>query len=155
MDPPPTLNLEDFAAKGPWPKAEKSKRPPRHRPGGAFLSGPVPWDWLSAASHLPGKALHVSIVLWRLVGLEKKRTVKWRPSEATSLGLDRHAVYRGLTALEGAGLVSVKRARGRAPEVTILDRHVDDETCRRESANQEKGSAGSGAHRQTVGKEQG
>jgi hypothetical protein len=35
-------------------------------------------------------------------------------------GLDRNAKYRALRSLEVAGLVEVKRMRGRSPLVTIL-----------------------------------
>ena len=36
-------------------------------------------------------------------------------------GVDRNAKYRALVSLEGAGLIVVKRKRGRSPLVTILN----------------------------------
>jgi DNA-binding MarR family transcriptional regulator len=85
------------------------------------LRGPIPWPWLTAAGCLPGKALHVAIVLWHIVGLRKSRTVKWQPSKAKPFGMDRHTLYRALNQLEKAGLISVKRLKGRSPIVTLLE----------------------------------
>lgn len=38
-------------------------------PGKTFLKGPIPLPWLQGAARLPGKALHVGVVLWFLSGL--------------------------------------------------------------------------------------
>ena len=51
------------------------RRQPRHRPGGLFLKGPLPWDWISRAAKLPGKSLGVGIVLWLLSGLKREREI--------------------------------------------------------------------------------
>jgi hypothetical protein len=42
-------------------------KPARFRRGQKFLRGPIPWDWLSVASRLPGKALQVGLAIWHLV----------------------------------------------------------------------------------------
>ncbi|HEX2473270.1 MAG TPA: helix-turn-helix domain-containing protein [Lacipirellulaceae bacterium] len=86
-----------------------------------FLKGPIPWQWLINAGRLPGKTLHVAIVLWHLVGLRKSLTVCWEPSKAKPFGMDRHTVYRALAILEKAGLVTVNRKKGRCPIVSILN----------------------------------
>jgi hypothetical protein len=86
-----------------------------------FLKGPVPLPWLRVAARLKGRALHVGIALWFLAGLEKSRDVRLAPKALANLGVDRHAGYRGLRALESAGLVSVERHRGRSPRVRILE----------------------------------
>ena len=39
----------------------------------------------------------------------------------TAFNMERHAAYRGLAALEKAGLVSVVRYRGRASRVVLLE----------------------------------
>lgn len=96
-----------------------SKR--RRRRRGEFLKGPIPLAWLSAAGRLSGKALAVGIVAWHLAGLTNKRTVKWRSKKAKQMGIERHAAYRALEALENAGLIKVKRHLGRTPIITILD----------------------------------
>ena len=49
-------------------------RPPRHRSGEKFLKGPIPWAWLQRAFLLPGKALHVALLLWREAGCRRSRT---------------------------------------------------------------------------------
>jgi len=96
-----------------------TKKPPRHKTGGKFLKGPVPWDWISMAAKLPGKALHVSIVLWFLAGVKNSRTIILSSTALKGIGVKRNAAYRGLAALEESGLVSVVRHRGRCPVVTI------------------------------------
>lgn len=102
-------------------KMKPSKRPPRHKRGERFIMGPLPLSWFAAAAKLRGRALHVGMVLWWLAGMKKDRTVKWEPSAAEPWGLDYQAAYRGLRALETAGLVSQDRRRGRCPVVTILE----------------------------------
>src|SRR5262249_6697444 len=98
-----------------------SKRPPRHRNGGKFLKGPIPWLWLMQAGQLPGKALHVALLLWKEAGCLKSRTVRFRLPAAAELGFHADTARRGLRALAGAGLVTVRHLPGRALEVTIAD----------------------------------
>lgn len=93
--------------------------PPRPRSGERFLKGPIPLDWLSAAARLPGKSLHVGIALWFMGGMHKSRVVPLSNIASLRFGLDRNAKYRGLGWLEGAGLITVERKLGRAPNVTI------------------------------------
>lgn len=102
-------------------KAKPTKRLPLHKQGEHFIMGPLPLSWFAAAGKLPGRALHVGMVLWWLAGVKKNRTVKWEPSAAERWGVNYQAFYRGLTALETAGLVSVERHRGRCPVVTIME----------------------------------
>ena len=52
------------------------KRPPRHRSGEKFLKGPVPMAWLERAFVLPGKALHVALLLWFKAGCQRCRTAR-------------------------------------------------------------------------------
>lgn len=99
---------------------------PRARPArrvqGYFLCGPVPWPWLQVAARLPGRVLHVSIVLWFWSGRRKTRTVAISLSSiARDFGFDRSSASRALATLARAGLVSVRRAAGRKAWVTILD----------------------------------
>ena len=86
-----------------------------------FLKGPVPLKWLTVAGNLPGKALHVGIVLWLWAGIEKRTSVKLSSFRLEPMGVSRHSSYRALAALEGAGLVSVVRKQGSGPLVTILE----------------------------------
>ena len=88
---------------------------------GQFLKGPVPWDWLCTAARLPGKALHVGLVLWHVAGLKKSREVKLERRHLESFGLGRKAVYARLKAMQNLGLVGLKKKTGSRPTVTILD----------------------------------
>lgn len=95
-------------------------RPPRHAPGEPFLKGPIPWDWLTAAAGLPGKALAVGILVWFRAGCENKRTVAVTLARITRMGMSESTARRGLRTLERAGLVSTERRPGRAARVTLL-----------------------------------
>ena len=99
--------------------APRPRRTPRRR--GYFLKGPIPWNWLSAAARLPGRALHVALSIRFWTGIKKTDRIAVSVSGLSELGLSRHAVYRGLKVLEEAGLVSVVRHRGRKPWVTVMD----------------------------------
>jgi hypothetical protein len=105
-------------------KARPKNRLPRHKACERFLRGPIPWHWLEAAGRLPGKTLHVAIALWLLAGIKRGRPAKWEPATAATLGVERHAAYRGLAALEAAGLIAVDRRNGRCPVVTMLERRM-------------------------------
>jgi hypothetical protein len=98
-----------------------SKNPPRHKAGEKFLKGPIPWKWVAQAARMPGKAFHVAIVVWFLAGIKLRRKIALSGSALRGLGVNRHSGYRGLKALEMAGLVSVSRHPGRNSMVTILD----------------------------------
>jgi hypothetical protein len=84
-----------------------------------FLKGPIPMSWLQAAAVLPGRALHVGLAIWHLVGLRSSETVLLSGFVLKGLHVDRYATRRALRSLEGAGLVSVERHRGRRPRVTV------------------------------------
>jgi hypothetical protein len=103
--------------------APRRRKPPRHRAGEPFLRGPIPWRWLQAALRLPGKALHVAVLLWRQAGFNHNRhlTVKFSQAWAAK-ELQAHftTVRRSLRDLAKAGLVEVSRRDGRALSVTIL-----------------------------------
>jgi hypothetical protein len=88
-----------------------------------FLCGPVPWPWLTVAAGLPGKALHVGLALWYRAGRQRKQVgVDMSLSAiAREFGFHRTQASRGLEELEEARLVSVERAAGRKPRVTILE----------------------------------
>ena len=97
-----------------------STKPPRHRPGELFLKGPIPWRWLEQAARLPGKALSVSLVLWREAGRRRRRTIPISLA-SVGLGLSKWAARRALRQLDGAGLVSVRHLPGKSLQVTIND----------------------------------
>ena len=89
----------------------------------AFLD-PAEIDWLTKAARLPGRSLHLAVLLVCLAKAAKTRQVEFSNSASQQFGLDRNAKYRGLCWLEEAGLVRVERKIGRSPAVTILDHRV-------------------------------
>ena len=105
------------------PKRLDNKTLPKHGKEDKFLKGPIPWNWLSMAGKISGKgkALHVAITLWFTAGIKKNRTITLSYKVLKEMGVERNATYRGLDALEKAGLVSTSKHRGRCPVVTIND----------------------------------
>ena len=126
MDPR-TLSLPSQSV---TPKRDKA---PRHKPGERFLLGPIPWDWLCAASKAAGRGsgFQVAVALWHLSGLNHKaKTVKLSGSMLREMGIKRHAAYRALETLEAACLVRVERHDGLSPTVTLLGiRHAGGNGC--------------------------
>ena len=90
----------------------------RHRD--RHLRGRIPVAWLTAASNLPGRSLHVGVALWHAAGLTRSLIVPLGNIPALEFGLNRNAKYRALDWLEDARLISVTRKPGRAPVITIL-----------------------------------
>jgi len=86
-----------------------------------YLNGPLPLSWLEAAARLPGRSLHVGMVLWYAAGLSGSAEVHLSNTLCLRFGLDRNAKYRALRALGDARLVMVRNKRGRSPLVTLLD----------------------------------
>lgn len=94
-----------------------------------FLKGPIPWDWITRAASLPGKALHVGIGIWFWSGI--KRTKKDIPVSlsriARDFGFDHSTSSRALGALERASLITVVRSNGRKVVVSLrLQEHEGD-----------------------------
>ena len=82
-----------------------------------FLRGPIPLEWLAKAGRLPGRCLHVGIVIWFLIGVENEKRVKLSPQRLRQFGVSRHSTYRALRLLEQHGLLRVERRRGASPIV--------------------------------------
>jgi hypothetical protein len=85
-----------------------------------FLRGPIPLDWLAAAARLPGKSLHVAITIYFWQGIRRSHKVRLSMSLLKEFGVTRWAAYRGLDALERAGLVKLKRGHGKASVVEVI-----------------------------------
>lgn len=99
----------------------KHHRAIQRRHSDRHFRGRIPVAWLAAASHLPGRALHVGVALWHAAGLNGSLVVPLGNIPALKFGLNRNAKYRALGWLEDAGLIAVTRKLGRAPLVTILE----------------------------------
>jgi len=97
---------------------------PCHTKGERFLKGPIPLKWLSLAAKQPGKALHVSIVLWHMAGMKRSRTIALSNGQLSEFGISRRAKYDNLKVLNKVGLISVKQLPGRSPIVTLLDNKI-------------------------------
>jgi hypothetical protein len=98
---------------------------PERRP----LYGPIPWSWWLPASRLAGRSLQVGAICWLLAGWERSAVFELALGGWANLGLSRFSASRGLDTLEEAELVSIARALGRSPVVTILDPE-DSRGCR-------------------------
>jgi len=103
------------------PVKERADTSVRRRMTVRFLKGPVPLDWLAAAARLPGRALHVAVIIRFLSGLTGSLRVRFCQSVARDFGVERRAAYRALTCLENASLITSERHPGRNAIVTILD----------------------------------
>jgi hypothetical protein len=106
-------------------RLEVSVRDDRRRDnsGQKPLYGPIAWKWLLPCLRLPGKAAHLAMAVWFLAGREWAAQVELAGLNWADFGLTRFSAYRGLEALEKAGLVVVTRRCGQPPLVTILDVH--------------------------------
>lgn len=98
---------------------------PTHKKGEHFLKGFIPLNWLMIASNLPGKALHVGIVLWYRAGLEKSGTVRLGNGVLEQFGVKPDAKRRALLRLEEAGLIIVQKEQNKNPLVTLKSVGVD------------------------------
>lgn len=85
---------------------------------GQFLKGPIPMAWLRAAMALGGSALAVAVQVRFISGLKRASTIRLR---LASIPVSRGAAARGLTKLEQAELVRVRRTTGHWPTVRILE----------------------------------
>lgn len=119
----PPLEVDRFRI--PRKSSRSQPRPPRPGAREQFLKGPIPLDWLAAASRLPGKSLQVAVAVWFLAGLHRSSVVPLSNKISHRFGLDRNSKYRGLAWLETQGLITVDRKIGRAPVITILRQGPD------------------------------
>ena len=85
-----------------------------------FLCPKIPLSWMQRTCRLPGRVLHVVIVILHLKNLQKTEQVRFSYPMAMQFGLNRYAVYRGLKALEEAGLIRVIRRKGSSPRITLF-----------------------------------
>lgn len=94
------------------PNTPQARRPPRHRPGEAFLRGPIPFSWIAAACRLPGIGLQVASS-FRFLNGRYGGPNRWGLERvALGLGASVRSVRRALNAAELVGLVEVDREPG-------------------------------------------
>ena len=78
-------------------------------------------DYLRAklAAKMPGRTLHVALALAHVSRLRKSNTVMLPAWALAEYGIAAKALRSGLCTLEGAGWISVERAPGRKPRITL------------------------------------
>ena len=74
---------------------------------------------------LPGKALHVALILWQEAGFRRAKTVKLRTSVVDKVGFSRRSARRALKQLEAAGLIETEPKPGQLTTVRIMDVEVE------------------------------
>ena len=103
----------------PASKPFSSNRKPYKR----FIKGPIPLAWVQQAAKLPGRTLHLGMILWYLAGVRKSNKGAVSYTVAKYFGLNRHTVYRALARLEEANLIEVLRKPGRRLNFTLIIRN--------------------------------
>jgi hypothetical protein len=117
------LNLDEFSLSEAEAQAVQPRSPKRHLVNVSeerFLRGPVSWPWLVRAARLPGRALHVALVLQQQKGWRNSESFTFTLTRMQELGLDEQAARRGLRELQAARLIALARKPGRGLLVTIL-----------------------------------
>jgi hypothetical protein len=121
------INIEALTLNTNRPEGEVHKASPKPHQREKFLKGPIPLNWIIKAGQQKGRALHVGIILWFLVGIHNSRIVRLSSILPKEMHVGRHALYSALQALEAAGLIRVERHRGRRPKIEILKATKDEE----------------------------
>lgn len=85
-----------------------------------YVTVTLPVRWIERAASLPGKALHVAMVLLYLTSLRKSPEVRFSQSTLKRFDTSRDASYDALTRMAAAGLVQLKKSPGRAHVVVLL-----------------------------------
>jgi hypothetical protein len=116
----PLLVGSDTVGGGVWSERKVELRSLTKRRHRRFIP-PVPLAWFDRACVLPGKALAVGLVVWRLARVRRSNTVQLTQAVVAQHGLSRWEKYAALRALESAGLVVVQRRGRRSPLVTVIE----------------------------------
>lgn len=88
--------------------------------GPKFILGPIDYEWKRRANSLPGKAGAIADGLLFLKGVQKSDVVKVTKEVQELAACTRQAFYRGLNALEKAGLAKAHRKPGSKPMVELI-----------------------------------
>lgn len=76
-------------------------------------------EWLSRASHLPGKALHIALAIQWLAGMNAGKPFKLTANALAVMGVSDDAAGGGLKRLEAANLIVVGRMPGQRPMIAV------------------------------------
>lgn len=102
-------------------QSRKRREKKRTRQRVEFIKGPIRVEWLCRTARLPGKAIATALaLLFKASVAGTTKDLPLTPELLERFGVKRRSSYRAVAALEEAGLVKVKRHRGRCPRVTIV-----------------------------------
>jgi hypothetical protein len=77
----------------------------------------IPWNWCKKVLRLPGSATQVGLVIWYYYGLRRRSEVILSRKKLEEYGISRSSIVRGLSYLEKAILVKVRRVKNSSPRV--------------------------------------
>jgi hypothetical protein len=97
----------------------------RRRSGGTFIRGPFAMAELCSAGKLPGKSLLVWLLVHHRVRMTHEPEVTLPHRLLASAGIDSRAKARALVALERAGLIQVRRERGKTARILLTKMAAD------------------------------
>ncbi len=101
--------------------SERAKGRRASRARSMFVKGPLPMGWIGAAVRCgDARALPVLLALKAKADAGRETWVKPPGTSLQDLGVGRMARSRAIAALERAGLVEVRRRRGRPPLVRLV-----------------------------------
>jgi len=85
-----------------------------------FVKGPIPLDWLTEVTLLPGKCLNVAMAIQWLSGMSGGMPVKLTKRAETSFNVSRDTSRECLKRLESAGLIQLTRSPGKRTLIQIV-----------------------------------
>src|SRR3954453_11488520 len=101
--------------------SERSRDRQASRARSRFVKGPLPLGWIGAAVRCGDpRALSVLLALKAKADTERQNWIKPPAVTRQDLVVDRMARSRAIAALERAGLIEVRRRRGRPPLVWLV-----------------------------------
>jgi len=98
--------------------------PPITKRTAYFLKGPVSFDWLRKAACLPGKSLHVAILIWFHYQLTKKTWFYLQTKFLKEFQISRRCLYSSLRALERAHLIETERNPGKKILIRVVNSKI-------------------------------
>ena len=117
--------LEDFRVKKDFsilPRKKRGRRNKVQKDISDKFVRKIPIPWISRASHLSRKSLHVGVALWFLFGMnESKNPFKMERWVLELFDLTAETYRKTLKKMEKEGLVTVERFAGQTPKVSIIE----------------------------------
>lgn len=89
----------------------------------------MPLPWLATVSKLPGRSLHVGVVVWYLAGLTRSRkNLRISNELVANFGIDSYSKSRALRELKNAKLVTVEQKGKASPLVSLITQQLREST---------------------------